>query len=580
MHQTFYVDVDEEVSSVINRLRKSTSQYNILAVAQQSLILQSSVSLKLIKKEMDMLKKKVMVITQDEHGLAMAKKVGFPIRKTIGEIKKNQISEVSQSTDILKQENKITPSERNRLKNLGDKEFIAVDETTIEKVVGREKTEKNRIEKKDKYDKKPEFNLNKSKDEEFDSLFVEKIGEEEIPKKNKNIAKGAGKFLWTFFVVGIILLVGIFAYLFFPKAEISITPKNIQKNINLTVEAQKTFPEGDSLSNVIRLKSFLVEEDEVFSFSFDATGQKSSANKKARGTVTIYNNFSEASQILVATTRFLSEDGKLFRLTKSITVPGMKTENEKKVSGEIEAKVIADQSGEKYNIDSTTFKIPGFEGGPKYDKFSAKSKEKMKGGGESESVLKSVSQTDIDNAEKEVLEKVKSQLAQKIKEQVGNENIFSEDAIEYEILDYASFPELGAIADNFEYQIKVRAKYLTFSNTELDEKINKYINENILQREFPVKIARADKKYGKLKNDFTNNFVEVELTVNTLLEAEVNSEDIKKELLGKNQEEVDAFIEKHPELKKIDAIILPSFLASRIPKYSSRVKVNISNGVI
>jgi hypothetical protein len=582
MHQTFYIDVDEEVNSIISRLRKSTSQYNILVIAQQALILQSSVSLRLIKKEMDMLKKKIMIVTQDERGLAMAKKVGFPVKKTIDEIKKPQETTVPEAATLSQEnneiemsaendDNKMSLNERNRLSNLGDSGYVAVDELTIEDPIKKEEVRKEKT-------KEAGLSLGATKESEFGDLFAEKISSEpEVTKKNKVVIGGAKKFLVAFSIISIALLIGVFAYLFFPKAEINIIPKKTQKNINLTIEAQEDPQRENNLSDVVSLKSILVEEENILSLDFQSTGQKASANKKARGVITIYNDFSEASQILVATTRFLTEDEKLFRLTRNITVPGMKIENGEKISGEINAEIIADQPGEEYNIDPAAFKIPGFKGGPKYDKFSAKSEEKLKGGGEGEFNLKTISQTDIDNAEEETLKKIKAQLAQKIKESSEGDGIFLEDSIEYEVLDSASFPEIGAVADSFEYQIKVRAKYLTFSAAELDEEINKYMSKEVLQQDVPMKIISANKKYGKSKNDFSDNSVEAKLVIEILLEAEVDIEKIKEGLLGKNQVEVDEFIKQHPEIKKIDASISPNFLASRIPKYSSRVKISISN---
>ncbi|HFC36229.1 MAG TPA: hypothetical protein ENJ49_00975, partial [Candidatus Moranbacteria bacterium] len=80
MPQAFYIDADEEVNSVISRLRQSTEKRIVLVVARRVLILQSSVSLRLIKSEMDALDKKVLIVTQDERGLSLAKKIGFSVR--------------------------------------------------------------------------------------------------------------------------------------------------------------------------------------------------------------------------------------------------------------------------------------------------------------------------------------------------------------------------------------------------------------------------------------------------------------------------------------------------------------------
>jgi hypothetical protein len=70
---------------------------------------------------------------------------------------------------------------------------------------------------------------------------------------------------------------------------------------------------------------------------------------KASGMITIINNTGSA-QPLVATTRFLAENGVLFRLDAGITVPA---------NGQVSARITADQSGSSGDIGPTTFTIPG-----------------------------------------------------------------------------------------------------------------------------------------------------------------------------------------------------------------------------
>ncbi|MDZ4285384.1 MAG: hypothetical protein U1A23_00480, partial [Candidatus Sungbacteria bacterium] len=56
---------------------------------------------------------------------------------------------------------------------------------------------------------------------------------------------------------------------------------------------------------------------------FDATGNDY-VNQKASGRVKIYNVFGATPQALVANTRFVTDSGILFRLTKSVVIPGAK----------------------------------------------------------------------------------------------------------------------------------------------------------------------------------------------------------------------------------------------------------------
>ena len=72
----------------------------------------------------------------------------------------------------------------------------------------------------------------------------------------------------------------------------------------------------------------------------------------------------------MATTRFVTPDGKLFRLVSSVTVPGAQVTNGQIVPSSIDAPVAADQPGDAYNVGPVNkLTIPGFQGSPKYNAF-------------------------------------------------------------------------------------------------------------------------------------------------------------------------------------------------------------------
>ena len=83
MHQTFYIDVNEEISSVIDRLNKSMSIDNYFVVPKRALFLQSIVNLKILKREADKVSKYVIIVTQDEIAAAMAERVGIEVRASL-----------------------------------------------------------------------------------------------------------------------------------------------------------------------------------------------------------------------------------------------------------------------------------------------------------------------------------------------------------------------------------------------------------------------------------------------------------------------------------------------------------------
>ncbi len=119
----------------------------------------------------------------------------------------------------------------------------------------------------------------------------------------------------------------------------------------------------------------------VASTTVTASGSQHISNP-AMGVITIYNAYSSASQILVATTRFAAPDGKIYRIHSAVTVPGATQNNSGTLQpGSVIATVYADQPGAAYNrSDPTTFTIPGFMGDPRYNKFYAQSTNPISGG--------------------------------------------------------------------------------------------------------------------------------------------------------------------------------------------------------
>jgi hypothetical protein len=575
MMQTFYIDADDEVNSVIGKIRKSNAQYNILAIAQGSLLMQSPVSLKLIKRESDNLKKEIMIITKDERAASIAKKIGFSVRANLDELKvgennvqdkkvdfKNELN--LNKTGYLNQERILT--KKNRLTSLGVDNFMPAPDLakgdelsmgilSISQNNGqREETEKNISENY--------FDLSK-KDEEN--------------KKNFSVG-GVVKFLWIFIFVILLLATGVAGYFFLPNAEIKVFPLKKEESMKLNLLVSNDLENMDSLQNdAVKLKIETTTEDDVLALTFPATSQKGDPNQKAKGVITIYNEFSETSQILVATTRFLSNNDKLFRLVNTVTVPGMKMVGDKIEAGKVEAEVVADESGVDFNIKEADFKIPGFKGSSKYDKFYAKLIQETKGGDSSQGELKIVSKEDIAKAKNDTENQLKNILKDKIKNKAGNENVLFDKFLSYEILDYSVFPEDGAVTENFEYQVKMRVKALSFSAKEIDEKIKNFINSRMLAKSVPMELVAFDISYENTETDFSKEIIKAELNISAKLKSKIDGDKVAISLAGKNKGELNKIVSAFPEISKIEAIISPNFISNNFPKYLSRIKIIIAD---
>lgn len=594
MHQTFYIDVDEEVNSVINRIRKSNEKYNILVIAHGALLMQSAVSLKLIKREADALEKKVMIITKDELAASIAKKIGFPVRNSLEEVNENKSNPVVKRESILvsrepervnvgAEKESVEPMEvidkKNRLVNLGSDSFMSasgmIKKPEIEKNLKNSPPKKefdNSASTRSSFSNKTSLGAVSS--DSFENLFIEPT--EPVTTKNReNLSAGSAlKFLWIFIVFIGILLLAIGAYFYLPSAQVTVFPLKKTENISLKLDVSEN-PNSGSSANTIVLKTQVIEDEAVLSNTFDATGQKGDSNQKAKGVITIYNEFSETSQVLVATTRFLSNDNKLFRLLETVTVPGMTVKDGKTEAGKIEANIVADEAGSDFNIKEATFTIPGLVGSAKHDKFYAKLTQETKGGGNSGSDLKAVSKSDIENAKFKTENQLKSQLKENIKNKLGSENQLLDNAISYEVLDFSVFPEEGAVTENFEYQVRIKIKTLAFSSKEMDEKIVNLINSSVSQKNVPMELSSFEKNYGNADIDFAKKTIKMDVSVNSKLISKIDKNKISEGLAGKKKEEMSEIIGTYPEVSKAEAIVSPNFISNSFPKYPSKINIEI-----
>jgi hypothetical protein len=180
--------------------------------------------------------------------------------------------------------------------------------------------------------------------------------------------------LWTLVALSIFALV--YALMsFFARATITVLPQQALVSLSETVTAERSGTTGVPFE-VMTLS--LAAEREI-----PAT-RKEEVAVKAGGMITIYNNYSTASQRLIKNTRFESADGKIYKIVDSVTVPGRTTKGSVVTPGSVDSMVYAESPGAEYNMKIADLKgdftIPGFKGDPRYKSFYARLKTDIEGG--------------------------------------------------------------------------------------------------------------------------------------------------------------------------------------------------------
>jgi len=634
-HKTLYIDIDEEITSIVDRVRKTPAGEVIIVVPKRALLIQSLVNLKLLKKESNRRRKRLMIVTQDKIGKKLIEKAGILVQGKIegsleqddvfeidpgkiqpeimGEISEGEEENVFGSSDYFdeplpeppKNENigKISYEKKGGESDLkADSGSVAQSAKASRAKISNVKAE-NRVKlsdivagpKKEK-EKKPkvlkQVMPNKNEvpvpEEYFQKRELKRQKELKTEKffqssdftppsfsgrKNEKILKTtrikgrSGKYFIVFLLAFVAFGAAAGAYFFLPRATIILHLKTQEKSVSMNLEANTQANGIDDQEKTIPAALEQITKEK--SGEFEATGNQTGAGK-ATGRVVIFNEFSSEDQPLVVTTRLETEDGKIFRIAKGIVVPGFTRVGEETKPGAIEVEVMADKPGEEYNIEPASFKIPGFKGGPKYDKFHAESPKPMQGGQIGETA--SVSSQDLADAKAKLAAEARKEALEDLKGRLGGGRHFFEDTALFETTGSNSSEKVGSQAKKFTYTVSVKGRILSFQEDDVKQLIRQTESANS-SNQIQVDFSKG-MSYILSESDIENEFLKFEAKTDFDSASDLDISSFKEGALGKNSEELESIVKNYPAVKSADVKFWP-FFASRVPMSKNRVKIEV-----
>lgn len=366
------------------------------------------------------------------------------------------------------------------------------------------------------------------------------------------------KIAYSFIVLTLALLAVIF-YFSFVKVTIAITPAEERVSNNLIIDVydqSKTAAPGKTavVGAVDR-----IEVSETKSYS--ASG-RIAAGEETTGMVTIINNYNK-SQPLVATTRILSADNKLFRLKNTVNVPA---------GGSAEAEVYADKPGAEMAIGPTAFTIPGLWAGLQ-DKIYAESKTAFV---YNQNAKKIIAQEDIDAGLKDLrsalIAKAEQAIAEKYKDYDKSVYTLDENSVSID-MDGKAGEEKEGVAITMSAAVGVAA----FNGEAVEKMAEDKLNA----------IIASDKKLVEFNKDSiaysmeSHNLDQGVATVNAVFEGKTalgSGDDIidREKIAGLTRDQLTAFLDSIPGIESYEIKFQPNFI-KKVPNLADRVKVEIKN---
>ncbi|MBI2063406.1 MAG: hypothetical protein HYT65_00220 [Candidatus Yanofskybacteria bacterium] len=357
-----------------------------------------------------------------------------------------------------------------------------------------------------------------------------------------------------FFISGAVIVLMLVLYATLGSAQVIIRPQKQSLDFQLKITASSTTTSVDSALNRIPGQHFAYK-DEV-SGEFPVTGQKNVVQKSS-GNIIIYNK-SSSDQRLVATTRFKSPEGLVFRIPQTIIVPK---------ESSTASVVYADKAGAEYNIGATTFTIPGLEGSPKYEQFYAKSTIPMSGGIVGPSQV--ATEEDFAKAQEELNIKLKEKIIRSLNDQAGDLKISDSIAIKMDVP--ATNVKTGEAAQSLKITLKGAADTLAFREADVLELISNYVskkgNLELLEKDLAV-------SYLTPQTSADGQTMVLDIRVTGRAAVKIEQEKILKDIQGMKEDAIRDYFKNMGEVESAHVILSPFWVKS-IPKDPSKIKINI-----
>lgn len=584
-----YLEPDEEITSVIDRIRGIDDPEIAIVVPRRAGLLQSIINLKLLRFQSEQMKKRLSIVTTDKSGRNLASAVGLTVYQKVPEGADASEAEVAEPTPkavipvSLKPSAKAaTPKPKKVIPDQPSirKRIIAEDPTPEEEEVPV--TPEPETEPATPLEPEPEPVVAPAEPEPVKSQLKEPPPPPETkPTKPRGAtAASIGKALKSKLpskpvlsrpnlklprfklprklppagIAAALILVLLLAFTIptfaLAKANVTVTVPTETLKADIPAVFSSRTSSVDSASNIVPAKT--IEIDKSTTVELPATGQPQ-ATDRATGTITISNRLA-APQGLVARTRFQSSDGKVYRIQSGVTVPG---------GGSVKATVVADAAGEEGNLPAGTLltlvAIANSAVTAQSDAITAAAP----GTGTA------VSAADVDKARIALAQKAAAEGVTDARGKLAVGFKLDEKAVNTDVTGGNPTPPTGTEAAKFTFSGTVRVTYFTYEEPVLQ----KVIAED-LQSKVPEGSSLADMapQLTFASTESSTDSLTGTFRVTAATAPALSSERIAEDIAGKTPEEAKRTLEESG--RAINATIdLSPFWIRHVPKSAKKINI-------
>jgi len=532
--ETIYIDVDDEITSIIEKIKGSKVKIIALVLPKRTTALQSVINMKLLKKAGVNAKKNIVLITSEDSLMPLAAVAGLYVAKSLQSKPAipplpHILGDDSDDKDTAKD------PQLNKMASIGALAAAAAHDETETIKLDSHVSDKNPDQKTPK------------------------------PKKDKRLrVPNFERFRLGFFlaIVGFILLIvgWYFAALVLPRATITI-----KTNTSSAVSSFDFLTSTTTELDVANRKIPATKKDSVKTGTqkVAATGQKDNG-AKASGSMTMKNCSSSENSILIpAATRFTSS-GFTFLSNEPITLPASTFSGGGNCTTQVRTiDVTAENPGDSYNLTPRTYTV-GISG--------VQANGTAMAGGTS-IIVKVLSQKDIDDAAAAVASRLEGQVSNELKSSLESGGLLAiTDTQKSTQPKVTSDPVVNQEATEANILVEVTYSMLGIDKDNLNQLILKDVEGEDALKGKTITDNGIDQAIMRINNQPSPTEAFISFRTSVTAGPQIDEVAVKEKVRGKKRGETESYIKNLPGVQDVTISYSPFWVYST-PKATSKITI-------
>jgi hypothetical protein len=547
---TIYIDVDDEITSIIDKVQASDKKIVALVLPKRATVLQSIVNMKLLKRAATTHKKNLVLITSEAALLPLAGAVKLHVAKTL-----QSKPAIPPGPEMAEEDVAVTPEEvddaevtdeptLSKDKSVGELAGLATRPADAEETIDVDGPEEPAAEAAEPAKKAPKGNK-KLKVPNFEKF------------RTKLLLIGGGLILLL-----ILLYMGLFVL---PKAKVVIKTDNLSVTAGLDFTADTGAESVDKDQNIVPATSKDVKKTDTD--KAPATGKKN-VGEKATGTVTLQNCTKTDGTVTIPAGTPVSNNGNVFLVDEDEVLPAsiLSGGGSKCFTPSKTVSVTAQSPGDQYNLSGgRVFAVSGF------GSVNGTDSSAMTGGTTKEVTV--VSQSDIDTLKTKLADKSKDAARDDLKKAFQDDNLFPlAETFANGDPSVTASPTVGSESSDVSVTTVTTYTMLGVKRDDLRGLVEEVAKQQIDTSKQAISSDGLDSAVFRLVDK--GNGQQQKLSVQTQVETgtHIDEDDLKKQIAGKKKGDARDLIAKYPGVKDV-TIDLSPFWVSKVPGKAKRVTI-------